>query len=358
MDSLPIELCERGLVPDALARAGMRRLIGARLAAANAHDDGARRERELGGVRERARHGPIAEHTRQANDQHYEVPAAFFEQVLGPRLKYSGCLFEPGADLAAAEEAMLALYAERAGLADGQRILDLGCGWGSFALWAAQRYPGASLVAVSNSAGQKAFIDARAQKLGLVNLEVRTCDINDFEPGGQFDRVVSVELFEHLRNYSELFRRIRGWLAPDGRLFAHIFCHRLLAYPFVDAGAGDWMARHFFTGGIMPSQSLLLDFADDLAIQERWWVGGQHYQATANAWLAKLDANRAALRELFAGAYGEAQADRRLQRWRMFFMAVAELFGFNGGSEWGVGHYLFAPRQAWPLAGAGGSASS
>lgn len=345
METLPIELCERGLVPDALARAGMRRLIGSRLTTASAWG-GERLTMEFQNLLARASSGPIAEHTADANDQHYDVPAAFFRVVLGPWLKYSGCLFEEGVtELEDAESTMLERIEERAELADGQRILDLGCGWGAFCLWAARRYPNARIVAVSNSAGQKAHIDSRAAEYGLTNLEVQTTDINDFAPGEMFDRIVSVEMFEHMRNIRELLRRICGWLAADGRLFVHIFCHKLLAYPFVNRGDYDWMARHFFTGGVMPSENLLLNFADDMAIADHWWHSGRHYQATADCWLANMDREREAIRTIFADTYGAAQVNRWIQRWRMFFMAVSELFGYHGGNEWGIGHYLFYPRR-------------
>lgn len=345
MDTLGIELCERGLVPDALARAGMRRLIGSRLTGDQARD-GETRSQLLHDFIERASTGPIAQHTADANQQHYELPATFFEHVLGRHLKYSGCLFEPHINnLDDAEDAMLARYAERARLQDGQRILDLGCGWGSFALWAAGRYPNASITAVSNSSSQREFISNVAQTHGLTNITAQTCDINEFDPGnGVFDRIVSIEMFEHMRNYRELMARIRDWLTQDGRLFVHIFCHKLFAYQFSTEGDYDWMGRHFFTGGVMPSENLLLNFQHDLVLADHWWLSGSHYQATANAWLAAMDDNRDAIARLFAETYGADDANRWVQRWRMFFMAVAELFGYRNGNEWGVGHYLFAPR--------------
>lgn len=346
MDTLSIELCERGLVPDALARAGMRRLIGSRLTGEQARN-GEVRSDCLRDFMARASSGPIAQHTDDANEQHYELPPAFFEQVLGSHGKYSGCLFEPGTDgLDVAEEAMLARYAERADLHDGQLILDLGCGWGSFALWAAARYPNARIVAVSNSKHQCHHINETARMRGLDNVAAQTCDINEFAPGNNvFDRVVSIEMFEHMRNYRELMARISHWLVDDGRLFVHIFCHKLLAYPFSTEGDYDWMGRHFFTGGVMPSENLLLNFQQDLALQDHWWLNGTHYEATSNAWLAAMDANRDAIARVFAETYGADAANRWIQRWRMFFMAVAELFGYHNGNEWGIGHYLFAPRQ-------------
>lgn len=344
MENLSIELCERGLIPDAIVRAGMRRLIATRLTSPEARDGGTRGA-AFRDFLARASTGPIAEHADKANDQHYEVPPAFFRQVLGARLKYSGCLFADDIDsLDAAEDAMLCLTAERAGLADGQRILDLGCGWGSFCLWAAERYPGSRILAVSNSSGQREHIEQVAEQRGLDNLAVRTCDINDFDPGTRFDRIVSVEMLEHMRNYRELFKRTRSWLNDDGRLFVHVFCHKLLAYPFQTEGEYDWMGRHFFTGGVMPSENLFLNFTDDMVVRDHWWVPGSHYEATSNAWLANLDAGRDEITRWFVAAYGADDAARWIQRWRMFFMAVAELFGYHGGNEWGIGHYLLAPR--------------
>lgn len=346
MESLPIELCERGWVPESLARAGMRRLIGERLSSPEARDP----ERRSAHMREFIAHassGPIAQHTAEANDQHYELPPAFFEHVLGAHRKYSGCLFEAGIkNLDQAEHTMLALYAERARLRDGLRILDLGCGWGSVALWAAKRYPRAEILAVSNSNAQRAFIEAAATERGLTNLRVETCDINRFDPGeARFDRIVSVEMFEHMRNYRDLFSRVSRWLADDGRLFVHVFAHKLLAYPFVDEGSADWMARHFFTGGVMPSENLFAHFQEDLVLKDSWWLSGNHYRDTSNAWLANMDAARAPILDIFRDTYGD-DAERWFHRWRMFFMAVAELFGYDHGNQWGVAHYLFAPRRA------------
>jgi len=346
MENLPIELCERGLVPDKIARTGMRHLIAARANTPEALD-GERRSDSLRAFLAHAASGPIAEHTEAANAQHYELPPAFFRTVLGPRLKYSGCLFGRGVrDLADAETAMLALTAERADIADGQRILDLGCGWGSFALWAAERYPGARIHAVSNAGGQREHIRREAERRGLDNLSAAVCDINDFAPDTAYDRIVSVEMFEHMRNYHELLRRIATWLTDDGLLFVHIFCHRLLAYPFQTEGEYDWMGRHFFTGGVMPSENLLLNFPEHMAIRDHWWLSGTHYQRTSNAWLANMDAHRKDITRLFADTYGAADAERWVQRWRMFFMAVAELFGYDGGQQWGIGHFLFAPQRS------------
>jgi cyclopropane-fatty-acyl-phospholipid synthase len=335
-----IELCERGYLPDPLARFGMRRLIGQRLRDEARH--GAARRAAL--VRE-LRDSPVAIHTQDANAQHYEVPAEFFRLHLGPRLKYSCCLYGPEAQtLAQAEEAMLELYVQRAGLVDGQRILDLGCGWGSLSLWLAQKFPRARVTGLSNSAGQRAFIEAQARERGLANLRVVTADIAEFEfapADAAFDRVVSIEMFEHMRNYGALLAKIARWLKPDGQLFVHIFAHQQLAYPFEVKDGSDWMSRYFFTGGLMPSKDLLAEFQDALQLHRQWWVDGTHYERTANDWLAGLDARRAQVLEVFRAAYGAAEAALWVQRWRMFYMAVAELFGYRGGREWGVAHYLF-----------------
>ncbi len=346
--SLLMTLVEQELVPDAMVRAGIRRLLAARL-----------REESAGGVEASSerlarriaqwRQGPIAEAADAANAQHYELPAAFFERVLGPRLKYSSALWpEPDTDLATAEETMLALTCERAALEDGQRILELGCGWGSLSLYMAEHYPGAQITAVSNSATQRAFIEHRRDGLGLKNLHVITANINEFSPEGQFDRVVSVEMFEHVRNHELLMQRIADWLVPGGQLFVHIFVHRYLAYPFETEGEDNWMGRYFFTGGIMPSRDLLLHYQRDLVLARHWEVNGRHYARTLLAWLARMDADPSALMPALQMVYGKKDARRWLQRWRLFMLACAELFAFNGGNEWYVAHYRFCRREDAP----------
>lgn len=339
--NLAVALAEGGWLPDPVLRWGIRRLLGQRLAdesigGAEATGDRLRRWVET------CRRGPIALETDAANAQHYRVPPEFFVRVLGPRLKYSSALYPPGVDdLAEAEEAMLALTSERARLEDGQEILELGCGWGSLTLWMAERYPGARILALSNSPDQRDYIQARARERGLRNVEVVTSDINHFTTDRTFDRVVSVEMFEHLRNYEAAMERVGGWLRPGGLLFLHIFVHRQLAYPFEAQDASDWMSRHFFTGGQMPSDDLLLHFQDRLRIVDRWRVSGDHYRKTSEAWLERLDAGRGEVLDLFRREYGPTEAVRRFHRWRIFFLACAELFGFGGGDEWFVGHYLF-----------------
>ncbi|MCO6453708.1 MAG: class I SAM-dependent methyltransferase [Pirellulaceae bacterium] len=341
-----IEAAERSLIPDSLVRIGIRQLLSRRIREESAVDCevSCRRKTEL---IEQLRQSPLALETDKANQQHYELPAEFFATVLGPQLKYSCCLFPDAAtSLADAESRMLDLTCERADLADGMEILELGCGWGSLTTWMARRYPHSRIVAVSNSRGQRQFIEGRCRERGLDNVRVVTADMREFEIDQQFDRVVSVEMFEHMRNYRLLLDRIAGWLHPGGKLFTHVFCHRELAYLFETEGTDNWMGRHFFTGGIMPSEDLLLHFQDRLVIDRHWRVSGMHYFRTCEAWLERLDRQRDRLLPLMAATYGQSQARVALQRWRMFFMACAELFRYDHGNQWFVAHYLFEQRAA------------
>jgi len=336
-------IVDSGLVPEPLLRAGIRAVCALRLREQRGSvEDEQARQRAL--VRE-LRASDIAIATDAANDQHYEVPPAFFAAVLGPHRKYSGCYWPAGVtDLAGAEAAALELAGERAGLADGQDVLDLGCGWGAFALWAAARYPRSRITGVTSSHAQRAYVVEQAAARGLANLTVRTADVRTLElPWASFDRVVSIEMFEHMRNYELLLRRIAGWLRPRGALFVHVFAHRRHAYPFSDAGASDWMAREFFTGGLMPSAQLLHHFQDDLHITDEWHLAGHHYARTAEAWHANLVARRGDVLRILGERYG-ADARRRYQRWRVFFLACAELFGYRDGREWIVAHYRFEQR--------------
>lgn len=334
-----IELAETGLIPDSLVRLGIRRLLGRRLAKVTP-DDLARFVADLSA-------SPLAVETDAANRQHYEVPAEFFQQVLGPRLKYSACLF-PATDatLAQAEEAMLRQTCLRAEIEDGMSILELGCGWGSLTLWIAEQFPACDVTAVSNSASQRRFIERRAGDIGLTNVRVITADMREFATDRRFDRVVSVEMFEHMRNFELLFRRVSNWLSDDGKTFVHVFCHRDTPYLFETEGAANWMGRHFFTGGMMPSEGLFSRFAADLKIERQWRVNGLHYWRTCEAWLRNLDRHRTSILARFRQDLSSREARKSVQRWRIFFMACAELFRYRGGDEWFVAHYLFQPVAA------------
>jgi cyclopropane-fatty-acyl-phospholipid synthase len=346
--SWSLRLLERGLLPDFLIRYGIRRLLKARLLEENRGGAEAQQQ-HLMKLIERLRQSPVAINTGEANLQHYELPSGFFEKVLGPHLKYSSCLFRRADEtLGEAEAHMLELTAARARLKDGERILELGCGWGSLSLWMAKRFPNSQITAVSNSHSQKRFIDARITAQGLKNLEVITHDVNQlaFAETRQFDRVVSVEMFEHMRNYETLMQRISSWLKPGGSLFVHIFTHKTHAYPFEVRDSSDWMAQYFFTGGIMPSDDLLLYFQKDLKIEDHWNVDGNHYRRTSEHWLQNMDRHRAQIEPILAHTYGKDQMRRWWVYWRVFFMSCAELWGYAQGQEWLVSHYLFTkPHQ-------------
>jgi cyclopropane-fatty-acyl-phospholipid synthase len=347
--SIALEAAERGLVADQFTRMAIRSLCRERLRTVEVADAGANPADHF---LQSLTTGPIAIDPERANEQHYELPPEFFALILGPRRKYSCCYWSPDAhNLQAAEEAALTITCERAELRDGEEVLDLGCGWGALSLWMAERYPNSRITAVSNSAAQKRSIDGELMRRGLANVRTITADINEFDPTrgedglSRFDRVISVEMFEHLHNYPPILERIATWLRPGGKLFVHMFCHRRHAYLFESQGAANWMGRHFFTGGMMPSADLLRRFDRHLEVTRDWLWDGMHYRRTAEAWLENFDAHERDLMPILSDIYGPAQARRWFHRWRLFFLAVAELFGFKGGSEWFVLHSLLAPKR-------------
>lgn len=334
-------LLEKNIIPDGLIRMGIRRLLKQRL-----QEESLKGKQALPELVDELKRSPIAVHTNAANEQHYEVPTLFYTYCLGKHLKYSSGYWREGVnDIDTSEADMLQLTCERAELADGQEVLELGCGWGSLSLYMAARYPSSKFTVVSNSRTQKLHIDTEAGKRGLKNLNVITADINDFKPESRFDRVVSVEMFEHLRNYEALFKRIASWLTPEGKVFVHVFTHKQLAYKFEVKDDSDWMSRYFFTGGIMPSNDLFSYFNEDLVIKAQWEVSGMHYHKTSEAWLKNMDAHKAEIMPLFKETYGNDQALKWWVYWRVFFMACAELWGYKNGTEWMVQHYLFSKRS-------------
>jgi len=338
--NLLINLAEHRLLSDCAIRKGMDKLLKERIAHIQANG-----KTTASWIRE-LQVRPLAENTESANEQHYEIPAPYFTKVLGPHLKYSCGYWSPDCDsLKESEVEMLKLTCKRAELADGQRILELGCGWGSLSLWMAENFPNSQIVSVSNSQSQREFIEQQARTKGLTNLSVQTCDINEFEPQGHFDRVVSVEMFEHVRNHRQLFGRIHDWLLPEGKIFVHIFAHREHTYLFEANNSKDWMSKYFFTGGIMPSVELLPQAAEQFTEEARWEVNGLHYSKTLEAWLQKQDASEEEVLKIFKECYGK-QAKIWLQRWRMFYMACSELFAFKQGKEWFVMHYRFSKNAS------------
>jgi cyclopropane-fatty-acyl-phospholipid synthase len=341
-----IALTERGLMPDVLIRAGIRSLLKQRLASLPLQDTQAAKA-YLADFLHSMSAAPIALVPEKANEQHYEAPTEFFLRALGQRLKYSSCYWPQGvSSLDEAEIAALRETCARAGLEDGQRILELGCGWGSLSLWMAEHYPASQITAVSNSRTQREHILGRAAAAGFSNLQVITCDMNDFDISERFDRIVSVEMFEHIRNWPRLFGRVAGWLRPGGQFFMHVFCHRALPYPFEVQDESDWMSQYFFSGGMMPSFDLpALAAQGALELAQSWRWNGSHYEKTSNAWLANMDKHKAALWPVMAQAYGAESTQLWWTRWRIFFMACAELFGYRKGEEWLVGHYLFRPAS-------------
>ncbi len=334
-----ISLAERQWLPDWAIRVGIRKLLSDRLKSILTEDRSAQQQDLIAKLQA----DELAVETEAANEQHYEVPAAFFEKVLGKRLKYSCGWFESeDSSLDEAEEAMLDLTCQRAQIQPGQNILELGCGWGSLTVWMAEKYPECQITSISNSHSQRQFIESRLKARGLTNARILTQDMRSFQTTEKFDRIVSVEMFEHMRNYRQLFDRISGWLTPEGRLFVHIFCHQSSTYLFETQGASNWMGRHFFTGGTMPSADLFSEVQHAMKIDNQWKVNGMHYWRTCEHWLQRLDANYDHLVGLFMSSMTANQAKIAIQRWRMFMLSCAELFRFDEGNQWYVSHYLFS----------------
>ena len=343
MISKLIELAEKGIIPDYFIRQGIVRNCENRLNNENVSNTEKVSSKKQIWI-EQMKESPIALVPEKANEQHYEVPPAFFENVLGKHLKYSSGYWPDGVNsLDESEESMLELSFERAQLADGDSILELGCGWGSLTCYMALKLPNSKITSVSNSKDQKEYIINRCKNQGLDNIEVITADMNDFGTENKYDRVVSIEMFEHMRNYKKLLSKISSWLHDGGKLFIHIFTHQSVVYPFENQGEADWMAREFFSGGMMPSHDLLLYFQDDLIIDDVWSMSGTHYEKTSLAWVNKMDANKDSIMKIFLKTYGD-DAKLWFQRWRIFFMSCEKLFGYNNGSEWGVSHYRFNKR--------------
>ena len=337
------EILERGLLPDWLIRGGIRNLLKQRL-----------EEEDRGSIEENHKHkmsfieglkkSPIAIHTQDANEQHYEVPTSFYQSVLGKRLKYSGGYWTDSSfGLNKSEEAMLELSCKRAKLENGHRVLDLGCGWGSVTFYVAENFPDCKITSVSNSKTQREYIEATAKQKGLTNIHVITANFNEFQTDKKFDRIISVEMLEHIKNYEKAFQNIASWLVSDGLFFTHIFTHLKFAYHFEAKDETDWMAKYFFTGGMMPSDDLFLYFQKDLLLQEHWKVNGSHYQKTSEAWLSNMDKSKDAIMPIFKEVYGD-DAKKWWNYWRIFFMSCAELWGYNSGEEWLVSHYLFSKK--------------
>lgn len=335
-----IKQAEKGRVPDFLIKLGIRNLCSQRLKWIDKMGKDNLNTHNKKWV-EKLKSSPIALVPEKPNEQHYELPPKFFELVLGSNLKYSCGLWNDDGGLDKSEHDMLKVYIERSGMKNGMDILELGCGWGSLTFFIARNFPKSSITAVSNSNDQRIYIESKCELNGINNINVITCDMNDFKIDKKFDTVISIEMFEHMRNYDKLLKKISSFMKKNGKLFVHIFSHKDVVYPYEDRGPSDWMAREFFSGGLMPSHDLLDNFQDDLKLEKKWLINGNHYKKTSYAWLRKMDNNKSSILKLFAETYGTNESVIWYNRWRIFFLACAEMFGMKNGNEWGVSHYLF-----------------
>ena len=344
INNIIISAVEKGIIPDFLIRYGIKLLLKRRLIDIKSLDCEKTDFSQMQMI-SRMQSSPIAINTDSANEQHYEVPQAFYKLILGSSYKYSCCHWSNEVhNLDDAEKEALDITCDRAQINNGMNVLDLGCGWGSLSLWIAEKFPECSVTSVSNSKSQHDFIHKQASLRNLNNIKVIVADMNDFKIDQKFDRIISLEMFEHMKNYQKLYHRISKWLSDDGLFLMHIFCHKSSPYDFVDKGPNDWMSRYFFTGGIMPSDDLPLFFQESLLIKHRWRWSGEHYAKTSNAWLENMDKRKAKILPIIESTYGRENMQKWWQRWRIFFMSCAELFAFNGGQEWYVNHYLFEKK--------------
>ncbi|XP_028807031.1 (S)-coclaurine N-methyltransferase [Neltuma alba] len=335
---------ERNLLPDVVVRRLTRLLLASRLRSGYKASSQPQLSDLLHFVHS-LREMPIAIETDKPKVQHYELPTSFFKLVLGKNLKYSSCYFSSASNtLDDAEEAMLELYCERSRIKDGHTVLDVGCGWGSLCIYIAKKYSNSRVTGICNSTTQKAYIEEKCRDLMLQNVEIIVADISTFEMDASYDRIFSIEMFEHMKNYKDLLKKIAGWLKEDGLLFLHHFCHKAFAYHFEDKNEDDWITRYFFTGGTMPSANLLLYFQDDVTVVNHWLVNGKHYAQTSEEWLKRMDQNLTSIKPIMESTYGKESAVKWTVYWRTFFIAVAELFGYNNGEEWMVAHFLFKKK--------------
>ena len=329
-------LAESGFIPDALIKIAARYISNKRISKSSIDYD----KPEIISALSK---GVVAEKTSDANKQHYEVPPEYFYHVLGTNLKYSCSLFDNVNLLDEAETSMLELYIERANIKDGHKILDLGCGWGSFSLYIAKKYPNTNITSVSNSSDQITYIKNEAQKRGLPNIKAYRMDVNSLELNTQFDRIISIEMFEHLRNYKLILSSLNNLLKPDGRLFIHIFCHKKLTYFYEMKNNFDWMTKYFFQGGIMPSKDIFEYFDDELEIINQWDINGNHYSKTCKAWLNNHYINRKKILDVFQKHYDKPKI--WFNRWRIFFLSCEAFFALNNGKEYFVSHYLLKKKS-------------